>query len=573
MTLQRDESQAASAALPYYLSLGDSYSIGYQPGIGGTPGFTGYIAGQLHMQAENFGCGGATTTSMLDSNGCGDPASQDAVPYSDTQEQAALGFIAAHPGAVSLITISIGGNDFDGCSIASCVQAAMPTMEANIKTIVSSLAAGLASASDPKARVIGLTYPDVDLGYYVYPSNPPTPASVSSAQSSITAFDDLINPTLSQAYLSVPVGHFVNVTSAPFGSATEGDDTALSSTEQVPPYGMQPDAVGEICQLTYFCSEGNIHANSAGYTFIGQLVVSEYESLNPPSTAVLIPSNGTALSGSTYLDASASDIVAVAKVQFVLTGGSLDQSVVGTAVPTLYGYLAAFNTTNVANGVYTLQSVAYDAAGNAGFSPGVTVTVVNPPPSTAVLIPSNGTALSGSTYLDASASDIVAVAKVQFVLTGGSLDQSVVGTAVPTLYGYLAAFNTTNVANGVYTLQSVAYDAAGNAGFSPGVTVTVVNPPPSTAVLIPSNGTALSGSTYLDASASDIVAVAKVQFVLTGGSLDQSVVGTAVPTLYGYLAAFNTTNVANGVYTLQSVAYDAAGNTGFSPGISVTIQN
>ena len=475
LTVEPGDSQAANAALPYYLSLGDSYSIGYQPGIGGTAGFTGYIAGQLDMQAENFGCGGATTTSMLDSNGCGDPASQDAVPYSDTQEQAALGFIAAHPGAVRLITISIGGNDFDGCSTASCVEAAMPAMETNIKTIVSSLAAALTSNSDPNARIIGLTYPDVDLGYYVYPTNPPTPASVSSAQSSITAFDDLINPTLSQAYLSVPIGSFVNVTSAPFGGATEGDDTPLSSTEQVAPYGTQPDAVGEICQLTYFCSEGNIHANTFGYIFIGQLAVAHYESLKPPSTSVLIPSNGAVLSGNTYLDASASDIVAVAKVQFVLTGGSLDQTVVGTAVPTFYGYLDGFNTTNVANGVYTLQSVAYDAAGNTGYSPGIAVTVDNPPPSTSVLIPSNGAVLSGNTYLDASASDIVAVAKVQFVLTGGSLDQTVVGTAVPTFYGYLDGFNTTNVANGVYTLQSVAYDAAGNTGYSPGIAVTVKN--------------------------------------------------------------------------------------------------
>ena len=55
LTMEAGDSQAASAALPYYLSLGDSYSIGYQPGIGGTTGFTGYIAGQLNMQAENFG--------------------------------------------------------------------------------------------------------------------------------------------------------------------------------------------------------------------------------------------------------------------------------------------------------------------------------------------------------------------------------------------------------------------------------------------------------------------------------------------------------------------------------------
>jgi GDSL-like Lipase/Acylhydrolase family len=270
-------SRAVTAPRPYYLSLGDSYSIGYQPGIGGTPGFAAYVAAKLKMQTENFGCGGATTTSLTQSDGCGDPASEDAVTYTtDTQEQAALDFIAAHPGAVGLITVSIGGNDFDGCSTAPCVEAAMPTMESNIESLVSSLSAALSAASDPDTRIIGLTYPDVDLGLYVYPTDPPSSADVSLAQTSITAFDDVINPTLSQSYLSESRGSFVNVTSAPYRAATAGDDTSFSLTESVKPYGVVPVAVGEVCQLTYFCSQGNIHANTKGYDFIGKLIVADY---------------------------------------------------------------------------------------------------------------------------------------------------------------------------------------------------------------------------------------------------------------------------------------------------------
>jgi hypothetical protein len=272
-------SSAAKSPSPYYLSLGDSYSIGYQPNIGGTPGYTGYVAQRLKMVPENFGCGGATTTSMTKSAGCGDPASQSAAPYSGiTQEQAALNFIAAHPGAVKLITVSIGGNDFDGCSTEQCVQSAMPTMESNIKSLVSSLTTALSSASDSNARIIGLTYPDVNLGLYVYPSNPPTSTNVSNAQMSISAFDDLINPTLKQSYLSVPQGSFVNVTSAKYQKSAQGDDTNLQVTERVSPYGKVPAAVGEVCKLTYFCSQGNIHANTKGYAFIGKLVVAMYKS-------------------------------------------------------------------------------------------------------------------------------------------------------------------------------------------------------------------------------------------------------------------------------------------------------
>ena len=67
--------------------------------------------------------------------------------------------------------------------------------------------------------------------------------------------------------------------------------------------------------------------------------------------------------------------------------------------------------------------------------------------------------------------------------------------------------------------------------------------------------------------------MAKVQFALTGGSLNQTVVGTAVPTLYGYFFQLNTTTVPNGTYTLQSVASDAGGNAGFSSGVQITIAN
>ena len=145
---------------------------------------------------------------------------------------------------------------------------------------------------------------------------------------------------------------------------------------------------------------------------------------------------------------------------------------------------------------------------------------------------------------------------------------------MPTIYGYLYQLNTTTVPNGSYTLQSVATDCVGNTGFSSGVQVKIANAPPTTSVIIPSaGGSTLSGTAVLDATATDAGGVAKVQFALTGGTLNQAIVGTAVPTIYGYLYQLNTTTVPNGSYTLQSVASYAGGNTGFSSGVQVTIAN
>jgi len=276
--------QASKAPPLLYLSLGDSYSVGYQPGMGATAGYTSYVAKKEKMTLENFGCGGATTASILSAIGCtesgyGPTAVIDPVAYpTTTQEQAAIDFIGApaNYGKVGLITVSIGGNDVTACGSAvnpiTCVTTAQATINTNVTLLVGALSSALTTHGDSSAKIAGLTYPDVILGDYVYP--PATP-NVTLANESTIAFDALINPTLKTAYTSVAGGIFVNVTQAPYKLATAGDDSPLTTTAKLNPYGTIPVAVWEICKLTYFCSSGNIHANTKGYTFIGKLVVAD----------------------------------------------------------------------------------------------------------------------------------------------------------------------------------------------------------------------------------------------------------------------------------------------------------
>jgi hypothetical protein len=277
-------SQAVKPPKPYYLSLGDSYSVGYQPGLGATAGYTSYVARKAKMILENFGCGGATTSSILTAIGCtesgyGPTALIDPVAYpTTTQEQAAVNFIAAPAnfGKVGMITVSIGGNDVTACASAAnpitCVVGVQSTIQTNVTSLVTALNSALTANGDSSAKIVGLTYPDVILGDYVYPPGSP---NVTLADESVAAFDALINPTLKTAYTSVAGGSFVDVTQAPYKLATSGDDTALTTTAKLNPYGTIPVAVWEICKLTYFCSLGNIHANTKGYTFIAKLVVAD----------------------------------------------------------------------------------------------------------------------------------------------------------------------------------------------------------------------------------------------------------------------------------------------------------
>jgi len=267
--------QAGAAKLTYYVSVGDSYSVGYQPGVGATTGYAGYVAKKTHLNLANFGCGGATTTSIIDTVGCPDvlPHTAGAHLYpTTTQAAAAEAFITAHRGQIGLITVSIGGNDVTACATQAtpipCVGTAVTSIEKNVTT----LATGLRAAAGPRVPIIGLTYPDVFLGAYVYPAQPATAPRMALASESAVAFKSLINPALAKAYAAAG-GAFVDVTAA------TGAYTPLTTTVTVAPYGTIPRAVARVCTLTWYCAVGNIHATSQGYALIGKLVAARYATL------------------------------------------------------------------------------------------------------------------------------------------------------------------------------------------------------------------------------------------------------------------------------------------------------
>ena len=177
-----DPAQAATKSPTYYVSLGDSYSVGYQPGRGATPGYTAVVAKDTRLTLVNFGCGGATTTSIVSSIGCPDvlPHTAGGVTYSTTtQEAAAVAFLTAHRGHIGLITVSIGGNDVTACATAANPTGCVSTAVAGITRNVTNLAAALRTAAGPDVPLVGLTYPDVILGGYVYPKHPAAASTLS----------------------------------------------------------------------------------------------------------------------------------------------------------------------------------------------------------------------------------------------------------------------------------------------------------------------------------------------------------------------------------------------------------
>jgi hypothetical protein len=90
----------------------------------------------------------------------------------------------------------------------------------------------------------------------------------------------------------------------------------------------------------------------------------------PPTTAITAPATGATVSGTTTVSASASDNVGVARVEFYI-----DSVLKNTDTTSPYSF--AWDTTTYTDGSHSINSKAYDAAGNVGTSSTLTVTVNN----------------------------------------------------------------------------------------------------------------------------------------------------------------------------------------------------
>src|SRR5260221_2001783 len=147
----------------YYLALGDALSRGVQPDPAGASLATrqGY-ADQLYaalrrghpgLRLVKLGCSGETPDTMIDGGICSYPGG--------SQLGAAVSFLRAHRGRVSLITIDIGANDPGSCvmrtsvgAVASCLGKSFPATVANLTQIMRRIRA----AGGDQVRIIGMNY-------------------------------------------------------------------------------------------------------------------------------------------------------------------------------------------------------------------------------------------------------------------------------------------------------------------------------------------------------------------------------------------------------------------------------
>jgi lysophospholipase L1-like esterase len=185
-----------------------------------------------HQQVENLSCPAETTDTMID-GGCGFTTGFGLalhVDYAGSQLDAAVAFLGAHRGQVTPITLSIGVADLLNADDRNLDPACLARHHvlAHIHRNLDRILTALQQAA-PDVEIIVLQQYD---------------AFADTQPSSVEVWRQL-NGVIGR----VAAGHRARVADA---------FAAFNGT-------------GRICQLTFFCAEGDLHPTDAGYAVLARL--------------------------------------------------------------------------------------------------------------------------------------------------------------------------------------------------------------------------------------------------------------------------------------------------------------
>jgi hypothetical protein len=167
-----------------------------------------------------------------------------------------------------------------------------------------------------------------------------------------------------------------------------------------------------------------------------------------PAISIISPTGG-AVSGVVAVDVKSSDNVGVTRVELYVNGTKI-------AGDDFSPFAFSWDTSGYVDGSYKLSAKAYDAAGNVGTSPSVSVTLGNDTiaPKIGSFNLTDGMTVSSNQAISASASDNQAIAKMSLVIDGRE-----VATTTGSSISY--TWNTRKISNGQHIVTVRAWDVAG----------------------------------------------------------------------------------------------------------------
>lgn len=256
--------QAAGAEPHYYLALGGSDSVGFQPTAAvphGAPTDEGYADDLVgaerarwdDLQLVQLGCPGETTLAMLEGG--------DRCHAFASQVGLAVSFLRQHPSTV-LVTVDVGFNDMVRCLGHHVVdEACVDLALANVRTQLPQILVALRAASGPKVHMVGVGHYDPYLVAYRDGA-----AGKAFAAQSLDVIARL-NEALRAAYAGA------GIPMADVATAFDMNDVAPTA---LPGGELVPLNVARTCALTWECVAGplgrNKHPNAEGYRLISEAV-------------------------------------------------------------------------------------------------------------------------------------------------------------------------------------------------------------------------------------------------------------------------------------------------------------
>jgi lysophospholipase L1-like esterase len=267
----------------YYVAVGASESVGYQPVPGerhGAPTGRGYANDLVRMEQRRWpgmalielGCPGITAVTALDGvtpgAGPGGPSQDSAgrkarCTYpAGSEVSTAAQLIRQRAGKTVLVTVDLGFNDVWPCLRHDtvdngCVTAALDQIARALPAVLSRLR----DAGGPRMLIVGLEHSDPYEAEWLR-------GKAAFAEASQHVIDRL-NGELTALYTS--------------GGALVADVPAVYGTAAVATRpgdgGTVPHAAARMCALTWMCgSEHNLHPTDAGYQAIADAVAASIAS-------------------------------------------------------------------------------------------------------------------------------------------------------------------------------------------------------------------------------------------------------------------------------------------------------
>lgn len=256
----------ADSAAGFYLALGASASVGYQPTVAeptGEPTDEGYANDLVAYEASRgvdlaltqLGCPGESTLTMI----TGDDACYQS---HGSQLAAATAFLEDHRGEPGIVTVDLGFNNLVTCLrqkviLDTCVE----THLLDVRVQMSEILADLQAAAGPQVTIVGLGHYDP----FVVDGAGGGAGAV-FAKKSVEAMDRL-NEALRDVYrdAGVPMADVA----AAFGSDDRGSVGTPAGT-------VEPRSVERVCALTWMCQSApygpDLHPNAEGYAVIAEAI-------------------------------------------------------------------------------------------------------------------------------------------------------------------------------------------------------------------------------------------------------------------------------------------------------------